>query len=72
VVGDEIVESAICDAGAGGEADVARAVREEDGWNAFVSTAAWWVGEHANSLCGEYAGALPGAGSAMNKRAGCV
>ena len=37
---------------------MARAVREEDGWNAFVATAAWWVGEHANSLCGEYAGEM--------------
>ena len=43
-------------AGLAGEGDVARAVREEDGWNAFVATAAWWVGEHANALCGEWSG----------------
>lgn len=40
---------------------MARAVREEDGWNAFVATAAWWVGEHANSICGEYSGEAIGA-----------
>lgn len=33
-----------------------RAAREEDGWNAFVSTAAWWLGENANELCDEFAG----------------
>ena len=40
----------------GGEAEVARAAREEDGWNAFVATAVWWLGEHANVLCDEYCG----------------
>lgn len=39
-----------------GTADVTRAAREEDGWNAFVSTAAWWLGENANALCDEFAG----------------
>ena len=42
-------------AGAGREG-VVRAAREEAGWNSFVSTAAWWLGEHANELCEEYAG----------------
>ncbi|PSC76102.1 short-chain dehydrogenase [Micractinium conductrix] len=40
----------------GGGAEVTRAARDEDGWNAFVSTAAWWLGEHANALCEEYCG----------------
>ena len=50
----------------GGAAEVTRAAREEDGWNAFVSTAAWWLGENANALCEEYCGrkltpaAIPG------------
>jgi hypothetical protein len=37
-------------------AEVARAARAEDGWNAFVSTAAWWLGERANSLSDERVG----------------
>ncbi|KAL4422766.1 hypothetical protein ABPG75_008963 [Micractinium tetrahymenae] len=47
-------------------AEVTRAAREEDGWNSFVATAAWWLGENANALCEEYAGrklqpaAIPG------------
>lgn len=52
---------------AGGAAtEVARAAREEDGWNTFVSTAAWWLGENANELCEEFCGrkltptAIPG------------
>lgn len=44
-------------AGAGAGAEVARATREEDGWNTFVATAAWWLGEHANELCEEFSGA---------------
>jgi hypothetical protein len=50
----------------GGAAEVTRAAQEEDGWNAFVSTAAWWLGENANALCEEYCGrkltpaAIPG------------
>lgn len=47
-------------AAGGSDADVACAVREEDGWNAFVATAAWWMGENANQLCGEYAGGWRG------------
>lgn len=43
-------------AGNAEDGDVTRAVREEDGWNAFVCTAAWWVGENANPLCGEFSG----------------
>ena len=39
-----------------GHADVVRAAREEAGWNAFVCTAAWWLGENANDLCEEYVG----------------
>ena len=37
-------------------ADVVRAARAEAGWNAFVATAIWWLGEHSNELCEEYAG----------------
>eukprot|EP00887_Chlorella_sp_A99_P007321 scaffold2.g7321.t1 len=40
----------------GREAEVSRAAREEDGWNAFVATAVWWLGEHANGLCDEFCG----------------
>lgn len=43
--------------GGGAGAEVARATREEDGWNTFVATAAWWLGERANELCEEFAGA---------------
>ncbi len=39
-----------------GHADVVRAAREEAGWNAFVCTAAWWLGENANELCEEFVG----------------
>lgn len=39
-----------------GNSDVVRAARAESGWNAFVATAAWWLGEHANEICEEYAG----------------
>ena len=37
-------------------AEAARAAKEEDGWTAFVATAVWWLGEHANHLCDEYCG----------------
>jgi len=42
--------------GSGGEEEILRASREEDGWMAFQMTAAWWLGEHANELTGEYVG----------------
>jgi hypothetical protein len=42
--------------GAGRVSEVTRAAQEEDGWNAFVSTAAWWLGENANALCDEFCG----------------
>jgi hypothetical protein len=42
--------------GSGGEEEILRASKEEDGWMAFQMTAAWWLGEHANQLTGEYVG----------------
>ena len=33
-----------------------RAARSDAGWTSFLATAAWWLGEHANELCGEYVG----------------
>lgn len=33
-----------------------RAARNDAGWSAFVATAAWWLGENANNLCGEFTG----------------
>jgi len=33
-----------------------RAAKSDAGWTAFVATAAWWLGEHANDLCEEYVG----------------
>lgn len=36
--------------------DILTAAREDAGWSAFVSIAAWWLGEHANDLCNEHVG----------------
>ncbi|KAI8103471.1 hypothetical protein M9435_004809 [Picochlorum sp. BPE23] len=34
------------------------AARSDAGWTSFVATAAWWLGEMANQLCGEKCGSV--------------
>lgn len=36
--------------------EAVKAAREDAGWVSFVSTAIWWLGEHANVLCDEFVG----------------
>ncbi len=41
------------------DVQLASTVRNEEGWNTFLGTAAWWLGEHANVLTNEYVGREP-------------